>query len=293
MSQTTRSRCGPRKIAGLSARSAASSGDHPVAEWVERAERGTRARPAGRTGPRRRARTRAGRGRRRRSRFPRRRRTRRRRAYRSKTTASTARTSASARPHTQSSDATDSRASGHMERFRQRAERKQVHVEDLALARGPSDPLRPEGPQRGRHLHADERVRLELRVPAGEEKPPGEVDVLGRHPAVVTADGEHRVAAEEAQDTGDDPTRPGSACVRRIRPMIEAASRALHRREQVGAVGHVRRPGDRGDPRRAARTAPRAASARADGDVCRRPSRRRARAAPAAKPNSAAPPCRG
>ena len=159
-------------------------------------------------------------------------------------------TSDATRAMTQTSDASASMREQPHALVAPAAHLAEVDVQHLALAAGPARPLRPQRPERRRHLHADERMRLVRRLPAGEQQLPGQVDVLGRHPRVVAADGEHRSRRNSPRTPATTPTRPVSDWVRRIRPMIDAASRTCIA-EQAAAVGDVRRPGDGGDQWRA------------------------------------------
>ena len=85
---------------------------------------------------------------------------------------------------------------------------REVNVQHFALAARPPFALRPQRSQRRRNLHADERVRLVDRLPACKHQLPGQVDVLGGHPRVVSTDGQHAVAAEQPQYACDDADAP-------------------------------------------------------------------------------------
>jgi hypothetical protein len=97
----------------------------------------------------------------------------------------------------------------------------EVAVQNLALTSRPAAALLPERAECRRHLHSDERVRLESGVPAGDEQSPAEVDVLGRHPGVVPSGGHYGIAAEEPEHPCDDPY----GADHRLRPADETDDR--------------------------------------------------------------------
>ena len=118
-------------------------------------------------------------------------------------------------------------------------------VEDLALAARPARALCPQRRQPRRDLHADQRVRFVGGVPAGHQEPPGEVDVLGGHAGVVAADREDALAAEHPEHPRDDADPARQRLLRRIRPMIDAASSTCIALISRVAIGDVRRARDR------------------------------------------------
>ena len=120
-------------------------------------------------------------------------------------------------------------------------DRARMLVENLALTARPARALCPQCAQRRWDLHPDQRLRLVRGVPAGHQQPPGEVDVLRRHPGVVAADRQHPLAPEHPEHPGGDahPAR------QRLRAPDQADDRRrlqhLHRADQPRAVGDVRR----------------------------------------------------
>ncbi len=125
-------------------------------------------------------------------------------------------------------------------------------MEHLALAACPALALHPQRAERCGYLHADERSRLVRRVPAVEQQLPGQVDVLGRHPRVEAADGEHAVSAEERQDACDDADASGQGLAAADQTDDRRRFQHLQRSQKAAAVGDVRRSRDRCDEGRAA-----------------------------------------
>ena len=103
----------------------------------------------------------------------------------------------------QISEMSDSKTSIHMRRLRSGRPRE-MDADDLALTARPARALRPQGPQRQRDLHTHQRTRLVYGVPAGEQQPPGQLDVLGGHARVVAPNGEHAVLPKQPEDARDD-----------------------------------------------------------------------------------------
>ena len=127
-----------------------------------------------------------------------------------------------------------------------------MDVEHLALAACPALALHPQRAERCGNLHAHERARFVRRLPAVEQQLPGQVDVLGRHPWVEAADGEHAVSAEQRQDACDDADASGQGLGAADQTDDRRRLQRLHRKQKAAAVGDVRRSRDRGHEGRAA-----------------------------------------
>ena len=154
---------------------------------------------------------------------------------------------------TQISEAVDSSASGHRRRLRQRTQLTQVHVQHLALSARPATPLRPQRPQAAREPPCRRARRARMRCAS----PPAAAATSGRCPRSPSRRGSRRPPSTASRrkrpsTPATTPTRPATACVRRIRPMIEAASRTCIAQSRLLAVGHVRRAGHGRDPGRPA-----------------------------------------
>ena len=162
---------------------------------------------------------------------------------------SAAMTSDAARATIQSSDASDSKREQPHAMVAPAAHVAEVDVQDLALAACPARALRPQRPERRRDLHADERVRLVDGFPAGQQQLPGQVDVLGGHPRVVAADGQHAVAAKQPENAGDDADPASQGLGAADQADDRGRLQHLHGEQESAAVGDVRRAGDGGDHR--------------------------------------------
>ena len=135
------------------------------------------------------------------------------------------------------------------------ADLAQVSVQNLSLPSRPALALRPQRGQARGHLHADHGAWLVRRLPAGDQQPPGEVDVLGGHPPVVAADGHHPVAVEHGEHSGNDADTAGERLGAPDQADDRRSFEHLHRADQtigigdMGAAGHGRQHRRGLDPR--------------------------------------------
>ena len=123
-------------------------------------------------------------------------------------------------------------------------------MQHLALSARPALALRPQRGQARRDLHADQSAWLVRRLPTGHQQPPGEVDVLGRHPPVVAADRPHPIAAEHPEHAGNDADPAGERLGAPDQPDDRRGFENLHRAEQPIAIGDMRRARHRRQHRR-------------------------------------------